>query len=166
MVKQLVQERDQESVRDRRPLDPITLTPRAGVLHRLHAPVYSTWKQSIKILNFLKLKWEPCNIHLNQIIEMWSSLLYLLFFSYHLCWERERDVKIFYSIYLPLNCQQTAGCHYGRPDPDWHCWRLKGEGWWWGVPLPTPTTSRLCWMCCKKRAHVPNVRSSIAGAVL
>lgn len=108
-----------------------------------------------------KAKMRTMYIHL-----LISSLLYLLFFSYHLCWERERDVKIFYSIYLPLNCQQTAGCHYGRPDPDWHCWRLKGEGWWWGVPLPTPTTSHLCWMCCKKRAHVPNVRGSIAGAVL
>lgn len=172
MVKQLVQEWDQESVRDRRPLDPITLTPRAWVINRLHTPVYSTWKQSIKTLNFLKLKWEPCNIHLNQIIEMWSSqlcsfhLCFISSFFLTICAERERDVKIFYSIYLPLNCQQTAGCHYGQPDPDWHCWRLKGEGWWWGVPLPTPTTSRLCWMCCKKRAHVPNVRSSIAGAVL
>lgn len=108
MVKQLVQERDQESVRDRRPLDPITLTSRAGVINRLHTPVYSTWKQSIKTLNFLKLKWEPCNIHLNQIIEMWSSLLYLLFFSYHLCWERERCKNILQYIpatKLPANCR-------------------------------------------------------------
>lgn len=108
MVKQLVQERDQKSVRDRRPLDPITLTSRAGVINRLHTPVYSTWKQSIKTLNFLKLKWEPCNIHLNQIIEMWSSLLYLLFFSYHLCWERERCKNILQYIpatKLPANCR-------------------------------------------------------------
>lgn len=108
MVKQLVQEWDQESVRDRRPLDPITLTSRAWVINRLHTPVYSTWKQSIKTLNFLKLKWEPCNIHLNQIIEMWSSLLYLLFFSYHLCWERERCKNILQYIpatKLPANCR-------------------------------------------------------------
>lgn len=108
MVKQLVQEWDQKSVRDRRPLDPITLTSRAGVINRLHTPVYSTWKQSIKTLNFLKLKWEPCNIHLNQIIEMWSSLLYLLFFSYHLCWERERCKNILQYIpatKLPANCR-------------------------------------------------------------
>lgn len=108
MVKQLVQERDQKSVRHRRPLDPITLTSRAWVINRLHTPVYSTWKQSIKTLNFLKLKWEPCNIHLNQIIEMWSSLLYLLFFSYHLCWERERCKNILQYIpatKLPANCR-------------------------------------------------------------
>lgn len=108
MVKQLVQEWDQKSVRDRRPLDPITLTSRAWVINRLHTPVYSTWKQSIKTLNFLKLKWEPCNIHLNQIIEMWSSLLYLLFFSYHLCWERERCKNILQYIpatKLPANCR-------------------------------------------------------------
>lgn len=108
MVKQLVQEWDQKSVRDRRPLDPITLTSRAGVINRLHTPVYSTWKQSIKTLNFLKLKWEPCNIHLNQIIEMWSSLLYLLFFSYHLCWDRERCKNILQYIpatKLPANCR-------------------------------------------------------------
>lgn len=108
MVKQLVQEWDQESVRHRRPLDPITLTSRAWVINRLHTPVYSTWKQSIKTLNFLKLKWEPCNIHLNQIIEMWSSLLYLLFFSYHLCWERERCKNILQYIpatKLPANCR-------------------------------------------------------------
>lgn len=108
MVKQLVQEWDQKSVRHRRPLDPITLTSRAGVINRLHTPVYSTWKQSIKTLNFLKLKWEPCNIHLNQIIEMWSSLLYLLFFSYHLCWERERCKNILQYIpatKLPANCR-------------------------------------------------------------
>lgn len=108
MVKQLVQEWDQKSVRHRRPLDPITLTSRAWVINRLHTPVYSTWKQSIKTLNFLKLKWEPCNIHLNQIIEMWSSLLYLLFFSYHLCWERERCKNILQYIpatKLPANCR-------------------------------------------------------------
>lgn len=108
MVKQLVQEWDQKSVRDRRPLDPITLTSRAWVINRLHTPVYSSWKQSIKTLNFLKLKWEPCNIHLNQIIEMWSSLLYLLFFSYHLCWERERCKNILQYIpatKLPANCR-------------------------------------------------------------
>lgn len=108
MVKQLVQEWDQKSVRNRRPLDPITLTSRAWVINRLHTPVYSTWKQSIKTLNFLKLKWEPCNIHLNQIIEMWSSLLYLLFFSYHLCWERERCKNILQYIpatKLPANCR-------------------------------------------------------------
>lgn len=108
MVKQLVQEWDQKSVRDRRPFDPITLTSRAWVINRLHTPVYSTWKQSIKTLNFLKLKREPCNIHLNQIIEMWSSLLYLLFFSYHLCWERERCKNILQYIpatKLPANCR-------------------------------------------------------------
>lgn len=108
MVKQLVQEWDQKSVRHRRPLDPITLTSRAWVINRLHTPVYSTWKQSIKTLNFLKLKWEPCNIHLNQIIEMWSSLLYLLFFSYDLCWERERCKNILQYIpatKLPANCR-------------------------------------------------------------
>lgn len=106
MVKQLVQEWDQKSVRHRRPLDPITLTSRAWVINRLHAPVYSTWKQSIKTLNFLKLKWEPCNIHLNQIIEMWSSLLYLLFFSYHLCWERCKNILQYIpATKLPANCR-------------------------------------------------------------
>lgn len=109
MVKQLVQEWDQESVRHRRPLDPITLTSRAWVINRLHTPVYSTWKQSIKTLNFLKLKWEPCNIHLNQIIEMWSSLLYLLFF-FTICAERERErckniLQYIPATKLPANCR-------------------------------------------------------------
>lgn len=109
MVKQLVQEWDQKSVRHRRPLDPITLTSRAWVINRLHTPVYSTWKQSIKTLNFLKLKWEPCNIHLNQIIEMWSSLLYLLFF-FTICAERERErckniLQYIPATKLPANCR-------------------------------------------------------------
>lgn len=116
MVKQLVQEWDQKSVRDRRPLDPITLTPRAGVLHRLHAPVYSTWKQSIKTLNYLKLKWEPCNIHLNQIIEMWSSqlcsfhLCFISSFFLTICAERERErckniLQYIPATKLPANCR-------------------------------------------------------------